>query len=94
MCNTELGCCDSLETKAKCDSIMRSSTAICMRRGSHGESSSFEPFDGADYRDAAGPTVHFPLTEKQVDPRAPRITETRNRFFEQTDAALAERAVA
>jgi hypothetical protein len=60
----------------------------------HGESSSFEPFDGSDYRDAAGPTVHFPLTEKQVDPWAPRITETRNRFFKETDAASAERVVA
>ena len=60
----------------------------------HGESSSFEPFDGADYGDAAGPTVHFPVSGKQIDPWAPRITETHNRFFEETHAAAAERVLA
>jgi hypothetical protein len=60
----------------------------------HGESSSFEPFDGAGYSDAAGPTVHFPVSEKQIDPWAPRVTETHNRFFEETHAAAAERVLA
>ena len=60
----------------------------------HGESAAFGPFDGADYRDAAGPTVHFPLSAKQVDPWAPRVTETHNHFFSETDAAIAERALA
>jgi len=60
----------------------------------HGESASFEPFGGSDYRDAAGPTVHFPVTAKSVDPWAPRITETHNRFFTETDAAAAERVLA
>jgi hypothetical protein len=60
----------------------------------HGESASFEPFGGSDYRDAVGPTVHFPVTEKSIDPWGPRITETRNTFFAETDAAAAERVLA
>ena len=60
----------------------------------HAESSSFEPFGGADYRDAIGPTVHFPLSKKSIDPWAPRISETQNRFFVETDAAAAEAAAA
>jgi hypothetical protein len=60
----------------------------------HAESSSFEPFGGSDYRDAAGPTVHFPVTKPSVDPWAPRVTETHNRFFTETDAAAAERVLA
>jgi hypothetical protein len=54
----------------------------------------FEPFDGADYRDAVGPTVHFPVSAEQTDPWASRITETRNRFFQETGAASAERVLA
>ena len=60
----------------------------------HGESASFEPFGGSDYRDAIGPTVHFPVNAKQVDPWAPRITETHNTFFTETDMAAAERVLA
>ena len=59
----------------------------------HGESSAFEPFDGSDYRDAIGPTVHFPVSARQIDPWAPRISDTRNRFFEETGAASAERVL-
>ncbi|HEV2261153.1 MAG TPA: hypothetical protein VGR69_02550 [Candidatus Rubrimentiphilum sp.] len=60
----------------------------------HAESSAFAPFGNADYRDAAGPTVHFPINAKQIDPWAPRVTETHNRFFDETDAAGAERVIA
>jgi len=60
----------------------------------HGESASFEPFGGSDYRDSAGPTVHFPVSARQVDPWAPRITETHNTFFTETDASAAERVLA
>ncbi len=60
----------------------------------HGESDSFEPFGGSDYRDAIGPTVHFPVTKRSVDPWAPRVTETHNAFFAETDAAAAERVLA
>jgi hypothetical protein len=34
------------------------------------------------------------MSEKQIDPWAPRITETHNRFFEETHAAAAERVLA
>jgi hypothetical protein len=60
----------------------------------HAESASFEPFGGSDYRDAAGPTVHFPVTKRSIDPWAPRITETHNTFFTETDSAAAERVLA
>jgi hypothetical protein len=60
----------------------------------HKESRSFEPFHGSDYRDAAGPTVHFPVNAKQIDPWAPHVTETHNRFFGATDAAAAEHVIA
>jgi hypothetical protein len=60
----------------------------------HGESKHFAPFDGNSYADAAGPTVHFPLNGKQVDPWAPRVSETHNQFFDETDAAAAERVIA
>ncbi|MDQ2662414.1 MAG: hypothetical protein M3Y18_00080 [Candidatus Eremiobacteraeota bacterium] len=60
----------------------------------HGESRSFAPFGGAGYADAVGPTTHFPVDSAQVDPWAPQIRETQNRFFSETDAAAAEGVVA
>lgn len=60
----------------------------------HKESKHFAPFDGSSYADAAGPTTHFPISAKQVDPWAPKVSETQNRFFNETDAALAERVLA
>jgi hypothetical protein len=60
----------------------------------HKESRRFDPFDGSNYTDAAGPTTHFPVTAGQIDPWAPRVSETQNRFFQETDAAAAERVIA
>ena len=60
----------------------------------HRESASYRPFGGSSFTDAAGPTVHFPINARQVDPWAPKISETQNRFFSETDAARAERVVA
>jgi hypothetical protein len=60
----------------------------------HKESASFQPFDGSNYKDAVGPTVHFPVSAKQIDPWAPKVSETQNRFFAETDAAAAERVIA
>jgi hypothetical protein len=60
----------------------------------HKESRRFEPFDGSSYTDAAGPTTHFPVKPGQIDPWAPKVSETRNRFFDETDAASAERVIA
>jgi hypothetical protein len=60
----------------------------------HKESRDFAPFDHANYTDATGPTVHFPVNRPQIDPWAPRVSETHNRFFDETDAAAAERVIA
>lgn len=60
----------------------------------HQESSQFEPFGGASYADAAGPTIHDPLTRKQIDPWAPSVSETKNRFYVATNQESFVRAVA
>ncbi|MFN2449150.1 MAG: hypothetical protein ABR508_05065 [Candidatus Baltobacteraceae bacterium] len=90
---------DSLAKDAKLDATVRTAAAKAETavRGmvlAHGESRSFAPFGGTSYSDAAGPTVHFPVNSAQVDPWAPRVSETQNRFFAETDAAAAERVVA
>lgn len=51
----------------------------------HRESQDFPPFGGSDYRDAVGPTVHAPIDAAQVDPWAPAVSETQNRFFKAVD---------
>ena len=60
----------------------------------HRESRDFTPFDGASYRDAIGPNVHFPLTRGQIDPWAPQISETDNAFFRGVDGRRLDRAIA
>ena len=60
----------------------------------HQESHKFGPFDGASYADAAGPTIHAPLSAKQLDPWAPKISETHNAFYDAVDQAKFVRAVA
>jgi len=48
----------------------------------HRESDGFAAFGGTDYSDAAGPTIHAPVTRKQIDPWASRgISETDNAFY-------------
>lgn len=47
----------------------------------HRETSDFAPFNDADYSDAFGPTVHFPITPKQIDTWAPEMSETDNAFY-------------
>jgi len=61
---------------------------------SHKESDNFAPFGGSDYSDAVGPTVHLPITQKQIDPWAPAVSETNNRFFQETDEAKVISAIA
>jgi hypothetical protein len=51
----------------------------------HRESSGFDPFGGADYSDAAGPTLHLPTSSKQIDSWAPAISETDNDFYKNVD---------
>lgn len=60
----------------------------------HKESRGFGPFDGSSYADAVGPTIHTPLSPKQIDPWAPKISETNNAFYDSVDQAKFVRAVA
>ena len=48
----------------------------------HAKATSFGPFGGADYSDAAGPTVHLPTSRNQIDPWASAgVSETHNDFY-------------
>ncbi|MHB8704710.1 MAG: hypothetical protein ACYC8W_11345 [Candidatus Tyrphobacter sp.] len=60
----------------------------------HGESRAFAPFGGADYRDAVGPTVHLPTARREIDPWAPRMSETNNAFYRSVDGRALTRALA
>lgn len=61
----------------------------------HKESRGYGPFDGSSYRDAVGPTIHAPVTSKQVDPWASHgISETNNAFYDAVDQSKFVRAVA
>ena len=94
-----IGLYDTLAADTRLDGSIRSAAAQAADAVrnivvAHKESSAFAPFGGSDYRDAVGPTVHFPINASQVDPWAPRVSETHNRFFNETDAAAAERVIA
>jgi len=60
----------------------------------HRESEDFEPFNDADYTDAYGPTVHFPVTPKQIDAWAPQVSETDNAFYKGVGADDLTHAIA
>jgi hypothetical protein len=60
----------------------------------HAESADFAPFNDADYTNAYGPTVHFPVSPKQVDAWAPQISETDNAFYKSVGAADLARVIA
>ena len=60
----------------------------------HRESDDFEPFNDADYSNAYGPTVHFPVSPGQIDAWAPQISETDNAFYKAVGAADLARAIA
>ncbi|MDQ2858204.1 MAG: hypothetical protein M3R53_06085 [Candidatus Eremiobacteraeota bacterium] len=60
----------------------------------HRESDDFAPFNDADYSNAYGPTIHFPVTPKQVDPWAPQISETDNAFYKSVGEAGVAKVVA
>jgi hypothetical protein len=59
----------------------------------HRESDDFTPFN-ADYSNAYGPTVHFPVTPKQIDSWAPQISETDNAFYKSVGAAALAKVIA
>jgi hypothetical protein len=61
----------------------------------HRERDDFAPFGGADYSDAAGPTVHLPTTRGQIDPwAAAGVSETDNAFYRKVDEAAMTRVLA
>jgi len=60
----------------------------------HRESDDFAPFNDADYSNAYGPTIHFPVTPKQIDGWAPQISETDNAFYKSVGAGDLARVVA
>jgi hypothetical protein len=61
----------------------------------HRESADFKPFDGADYSDAVGPTVHLPTSRAQIDPWADDgVTETDNAFYRNVDESGMTRVLA
>jgi hypothetical protein len=59
----------------------------------HGESDRFEPFRNKSYADAAGPTVHFPISKGQIDPWKPAMSETDNAFFKAVGADRLQHAL-
>jgi hypothetical protein len=60
----------------------------------HRESDDFAPFNDADYSNAYGPTVHFPVTTRQIDSWAPQISETDNAFYKSVGAAALAKVIA
>jgi hypothetical protein len=61
----------------------------------HRESDDFEPFGGADYSDAAGPTVHLPTSRHEIDPWADAgVRETDNDFYRTVDEDAMTRVIA
>jgi len=60
----------------------------------HREDDDFAPFNHADYSDAYGPTVHFPVTRPQIDSWAPNISETDNAFYHAVGAADLSKVIA
>jgi hypothetical protein len=72
----------------------RAHDAVASTVLAHRESDGFAPFNGADYSDAYGPTIHFPVMRKQIDAWAPQISETDNAFYKAVGAGDLARAVA
>jgi hypothetical protein len=75
------------------DAAKRASQAVAATVLAHAESDGYAPF-GSDYSDAAGPTVHFPVTPRQIDPWAPQVSETDNAFYKSVGAADLANALA
>jgi hypothetical protein len=59
----------------------------------HGESRAFGPFAGTSYKDAVGPTVHFATSPDQLDPWAPKVSETHTAFYKAVGAAKLDHAL-
>jgi len=76
------------------DAAGRAAAAVAATVLGHQESNGFAPFGGVDYRDAAGPTVHFPISGPQIDAWAPQLRETDNAFYKAVGAADLVKVVA
>jgi hypothetical protein len=74
---------------------LHASNAIADTVLAHRESDDFAPFNDADYSNAYGPTVHFPVARNQVDTWAKNgISETDNAFYRSVGAADLAKVVA
>jgi hypothetical protein len=83
-----------LDARLRCDAAA-ARDAVARLVLAHRESSGFPPFGGADYSDAAGPTMHFPTTHRQIDPWAAHgISETDNAFYRSTGQGALSRVLA
>ena len=60
----------------------------------HRETDDYAPFDDADYSNAYGPTVHFPIGRNHIDPWAPQMSETDNASYKIIGAADLTKALA
>ena len=60
----------------------------------HKEVDDYAPFDDADYSNASGPTVHFPVARNQVDTWSPQMSETDNAFYDVVGAADLAKVIA
>jgi hypothetical protein len=80
---------DAVRTAAQAATNAVSATVLA-----HRESDDFAPFAHADYSDAAGPTVHFPTRRNEIDPWAPRVSETGTAFYKSVDGSRVAGAVA
>jgi hypothetical protein len=69
------------------------STAVGDLVLAHSESRAFAPFGGAGYQDAVGPTVHFATTRDELNPWAPKVTETHTAFYKEVGAAKLDHAL-
>lgn len=76
------------------EAAMRAADSIGGAILAHRESGAFAPFNNANYSDAIGPTVHFPVTRGQVDPWAPQMSETDNAFYAGVGADALTRVLA
>ncbi len=90
---------DTLASDGRLGEALRSDAAAARDAVSdvilaHRESGGFEPFGGADYSDAAGPTVHLPTSRREIDPWAGAgVTETDNAFYDRVDEGAMTRVL-
>ena len=63
------------------DAAATARDAIAATVMAHRESEGYAPFGNSDYSDAGGPTVHFPVNPKQVDPWAAGGTSQTDNAF-------------